>query len=345
MDPSSDLSQPHERRQLPLLTDTLGRAHRSLRLSVTDRCNLRCVYCMPESADDFEEPASYLTFDEIERAVGLLVGAGITKVRITGGEPTLRAQLPALVQRLRGIPGLVDLAMTTNGLKMVDLAAPLRAAGLQRVNLSLDALTEEAFNRVSRRRGLERVLAGIDATLAAGFEEVRVNALAIRNLNEEQILPLARWARDRGVTLRFIEYMPLGGDRSWQEGQVISGAELRRILQDEFGPLTIRTDTDTSQPSRDFEYADGGGTVGFINSVSEPFCGACDRLRLTAEGNLRNCLFSDEEWALREALRSGVKDEEILEIVRSAVLAKKPGHLISQPKFRQPDRPMYRIGG
>ena len=345
MDPSSDLNQPRELHQLPLLTDTLGRAHRSLRLSVTDRCNLRCVYCMPETADDFQEPASYLTFEEIVRVVRLVAAEGVSKVRITGGEPTLRGHLPELVKRLRDIPGVADLAITTNGLKMVDLAESLKSAGLQRVNISLDALTEEAFMRVSRRRGVDRVLAGIDATLAAGFEEVRVNALAIRNLNEEQILPLARWARDRGVTLRFIEYMPLGGDRSWQEGQVISGTELRSILEDEFGPLSIRTDTDTSQPSRDFQYADCGGTVGFINSVSEPFCGTCDRLRLTAEGNLRNCLFSDEEWPLREALRSGVEDLEILEIVRSAVQAKKPGHLISQPKFRQPDRPMYRIGG
>lgn len=329
----------------PRLVDSFGRVHDSLRLSVTDRCNLRCLYCMPESADDFQDADTLLSFDRIVRVVRVLAEAGITKVRITGGEPTLRARLPELVARLTEIKAIGELTMTTNGMRMETLAVPLRAAGLKRVNISLDALTDEAFFRVTRRRGLERVLAGIDATLRAGFESVRLNALAIRGINEEQILPLARFAKERNLTLRFIEYMPLGGDRTWQSDQVLTGAQVREMVEAEFGSLSAVPRPHPSQPSSDFQYADGAAAIGFINPVSEPFCGACNRLRLTAAGALRNCLFSHREWDLAPLLMTSADDASVLHAIRQCLHAKEAGHLITEPSFRQPDRPMYQIGG
>ncbi len=319
---------------------------------------------MPESADDFEDSASLLSFDAIERIVRVLAAAGVRKVRFTGGEPLLRRGLVELVARLAAIPGIEDLAITTNGMRLPAVAAELRRAGLRRVNISLDALSEEAFRRIARRRGLEQVFAGIDAALAADFDEVRLNALAIRGLNEDQILPLAEFARDRRLLLRFIEYMPLGGDRSWQSTQMLSGASVRQRIEEAFGPLREVPRPDPSQPSRDFAYADGGGRIGFINPVSEPFCGACNRLRLTATGALRNCLFSHHEWNLApllaesdasrlsdsrlsdsELLDSQLLDSQLLEEIRRCLAAKEAGHLVAQPGFRQPDRPMYQIGG
>ncbi len=327
------------------LVDSFGRVHDSLRLSVTDRCNLRCLYCMPESADDFQDADTLLSFDHITRVVRVLAAAGVTKVRITGGEPTLRSRLPELLARLAEIERIVELTMTTNGMRMDSLAEPLHAAGLKRVNISLDALTDEAFFRITRRRGLERVLAGIDATLNAGFESVRLNALAIREINEEQILPLARFAKDRHLTLRFIEYMPLGGDRTWKSEQVLSGAQVREMIEREFGPLIAIPRPHPSQPSTDFQYGDGTASIGFINPVSEPFCGACNRLRLTAAGALRNCLFSHREWDLSQLLVANADDDSVLHTIRQCLHAKEAGHLITEPSFRQPDRPMYQIGG
>lgn len=327
------------------LVDRFGRVHDSLRLSVTDRCNLRCLYCMPESADDFEDAASLLSFDQIERIVRVLAAAGVRKIRITGGEPLLRRSLPALVARLAAIPHIDDLAITTNGIGLPSLAVPLQQAGIRRVNISLDALQEESFQRVTRRQGLHRVIAGIDAAVSAGFDEVRLNALAIRGLNEDQILPLARFAKARGLLLRFIEYMPLGGDRSWQSEQMLSGETVRGWIERELGALLPLGRPHPSQPSTDFQYADGRGRIGFINPVSEPFCGACNRLRLTAAGGLRNCLFSHREWQLAPLLSSGADDASLLAAIRQSLDAKEAGHLITRPGFRQPDRPMYQIGG
>lgn len=326
------------------LVDSFGRVHDSLRLSVTDRCNLRCLYCMPESADDFEDPASLLSFDAIERVVRVLSEAGVRKVRFTGGEPLLRRGLVELVARLAALPGIEDLAITTNGMRLPALAAGLRRAGLRRVNISLDALNEESFQRVTRRRGLDQVLAGIDAALAQNFDEIRLNALAIRGLNEEQILPLAHFARDRGLLLRFIEYMPLGADRSWQPEQMLSGEAIRRRIEEALGPLLAVERPHPSQPSSDFAYADGSGRIGFINPISQPFCGACNRLRLTAAGALRNCLFSHREWDLGPLIAAG-NDARLLTEIRDCLSAKEAGHLITRPGFRQPDRPMYQIGG
>lgn len=299
---------------------------------------------MPESADDFEDPASLLSFDAIERVIRVLAEAGVRKIRFTGGEPLLRRGLVELVARLAAISGIEDLAITTNGMRLPTLAAELRQAGLRRVNISLDALTEEAFQRVTRRRGLDQVFAGIDAALAQDFDEIRLNALAIRGLNEEQILPLAQFARDRGLLLRFIEYMPLGGDRSWQPEQMLSGETLRRRIEQTLGPLRAIERPHPAQPSSDFAYADGSGRIGFINPVSQPFCGACNRLRLTATGALRNCLFSHREWDLAPLLATG-DDSRLLAEIRSCLSAKEAGHLITRPGFRQPNRPMYQIGG
>ncbi len=327
------------------LVDLFGRVHTSLRISVTDRCNLRCLYCMPESADDFEESEHLLSFDQIVRLTRILASVGIEKLRITGGEPTLRSNLPELIARLRAIPGIKELAMTTNGMRLDRLAGELRRAGLSRVNISLDALNEDAFYRITRRRGLTQVIRGIDAAIEAGFSSVRLNALAIKGLNEDQIMPLVEFAFSRGLTLRFIEYMPLGGDRDWQTKQVLSGAELRARIEKQLGPLTPLALTDPSQPSTDFGYGNGKGKIGFINSVSEPFCGNCNRLRLTAEGALRNCLFSHQEWSLKPLLTDAATDAELLAEIRRCVTAKQAGHLITNPAFRQPDRPMYKIGG
>lgn len=327
------------------LVDRLGRVHDSLRLSVTDRCNLRCLYCMPESADDFQETDSLLSFDRIEHIVRVLTSVGVNKVRITGGEPTLRARLPELVQRLASITGIDDLAITTNALRMVQLAKPLKEAGLRRVNISLDALSDETFQRMARRDGLNRTLEGIAATLDAGFEQIRLNTLAIRNLNEDQIIPLVDFARLHDLTIRFIEYMPLGGERNWTETQVITGQEVREMVEKVFGPLQSIERPHPSQPSSDFRFADGRGGIGLINPVSQPFCGSCNRLRLTASGALRNCLFSHHEWNVRPLLEADASDGELLTVIRDCVESKEPGHLISQPAFRQPDRPMYQIGG
>ena len=330
---------------IPTLVDRFGRVHDNLRLSVTDRCNLRCTYCMPETANDFQDSDSLLSFDYIERIVRVLTTAGVSKIRFTGGEPTLRAGLTELISRIAGIPEISDLAITTNALRMVQLAQPLRDAGLRRVNISLDALTNESFQRMARRDGLARTLEGIAATLDAGFEQVRLNTLAIRGLNEDQILPLIEFARSHNLTIRFIEYMPLGGERNWSEMQVITGQQIRDMVETTFGKLRPIGRPHPSQPSSDYAFADGRGGIGLINPVSEPFCGACNRLRLTAGGALRNCLFSHREWDIKALLDSEASDAELLTLIRHCIAEKEPGHLISQPTFRQPDRPMYQIGG
>lgn len=341
------MSHPHafSNRPTTKLVDRLGRVHDSLRLSVTDRCNLRCLYCMPESADDFQDSDSLLSFDQIELIVRVLTSVGVNKIRVTGGEPTLRAGLPELISRIASIPAIGDLAITTNGLRMVQLAKPLRVAGLRRVNISLDALSDESFKRMARRDGLTRTLDGISATLDAGFEQVRLNTLAIAGLNEDQIVPLVEFARSNNLTIRFIEYMPLGGERNWNETQVITGGQIREMVEQVFGPLLPIDRPHPSQPSSDYKFADGKGGIGLINPVSQPFCGACNRLRLTASGALRNCLFSHREWNVRPMLEADAHENELLTIIRDCVENKEPGHLISQPTFRQPDRPMYQIGG
>ena len=334
----------------PPLVDALGRIHTNLRISVTDRCNIRCFYCMPAENVTFRPREELLTFEEIERFVRVAAGLGINKVRLTGGEPLVRSELPGLVSRLASVPGIEDLALTTNGLLLSEHAAHLKAAGLDRLNISLDTLNEETFQQISRRPGLVRVLAGIFAAQQAGFKKIRLNAIAIRDLTEHEIVPLARFARKHDLELRFIEFMPLDADRVWHEKNVLSGKVMRKILEQEICPLKTTRREDLSQPAIDYQFVDGKGKIGFINPVSEPFCNHCNRLRLTAEGKIHNCLFSSAEWDARALLRDKLMDdnrtdEELCQLLRECVGAKQPAHGIGEINFQQPPRAMYQIGG
>lgn len=327
------------------LVDRFGRIHRNLRVSVTDRCNIRCFYCMPHEQIRFKARHEILSFEEIERFVRVVVPLGVSRVRITGGEPLMRADLSLLVRMLRDVPGVEDLAMTTNGLLLAQHADALRQAGLDRLNISLDSVHEETFQRITRRVGVGRVLEGIFAARQAGFQKIRLNAVAIRGITEPEIVPLAQFARENRVELRFIEFMPLDADEHWDATQVLTGSEIRDALQLAFGPLSPAHREDISQPAVDYQYADGQGRVGFINPVSEPFCGDCNRLRLTAEGQVRNCLFATSEWDARRLLRSGASDEELAELVLACVGAKKAGHGLDSPEFLRPGRAMFQLGG
>ncbi len=329
---------------MPLI-DRYGRIHTSLRISVTDRCNIRCFYCMPAELVSFKPREELLTFEEIERFVRVLAPLGITRLRLTGGEPLIRADLPRLVERLADIPGIQDLALTTNGILLPQFARQLLKAGLHRLNISLDTLNEATFQRIARREGVNRVLQGIDAAIDAGFERIRLNAVAIRDITEHEAVALAQYARTKRCELRFIETMPLDADRHWTRDHVLTGEEIRQRLEDAFGPLVPKLREDVSQPAVDFVFADGQGEVGFINPVSQPFCGDCNRLRLTAEGQVRNCLFSQREWDARESLRNGGTDDALTQLVRDCVAGKAAGHGIDGPSFQPPARAMFQIGG
>ena len=326
-----------------VLVDTFGRRHTDLRISVTDRCNLRCTYCMPAEAI-FRPREELLAYEEIARVATVAAGLGVRTIRLTGGEPLLRRDLAALVALLVAVPGIDEVALTTNGLLLAEQAEALSAAGLRRLNVSLDSLREDVFERIARRRGLDRVLAGLAAARRAGFEEIRINAVSIRDLTEDEVVPLARFCRREGFHLRFIEFMPLDAEEAWDRSRVLSGADVRAILEREIGPLVAETAGDPGQPALDYRWADGG-RVGFINPVTRPFCDRCDRLRLTADGQFRNCLFSTTEWDVKALLRGGGSDEEIAALLRACVAAKKAAHGIDTPEFARPARAMYQIGG
>ena len=327
------------------LVDGLGRIHTNLRLSVTDRCNIRCFYCMPAENVVFRPREELLTFEEIERFVHVAASLGVNKLRLTGGEPLVRSDMPKLIGRLAAVPGIEDLAMTTNGLLLVEQAADLRAAGLDRLNVSLDTMSEATFERISRRTGLQKVLDGIFAARQAGFEKIRLNAVAIRGLSEDDLVPLAEFSRKHDFQLRFIEFMPLDADGAWNDSEVLTGQVIREVLEDAFGPLAPIERDDPSQPAVDYRFVDGRGQIGFINPVSQPFCSDCNRLRLTAEGQVRNCLFSNVEWDARALLRGEATDDELRLLVRDCVAAKKPAHGIGEADFEKPTRAMYQIGG
>jgi cyclic pyranopterin phosphate synthase len=329
------------------LIDRFGRLHTDLRISVTDRCNLRCTYCMPEEVV-FRPREELLTYEEIARVAAVASRLGVRTIRVTGGEPLVRRDLAVLVRQIVGIPGVDEVALTTNGILLADQAHALREAGLTRLNVSLDSLREEVFERITRRAGVAQVLAGLAAAKRAGFRTIRINAVSIRGLTEAEILPLAAFCRREGFHLRFIEFMPLDADGAWAREQVLSGAEVRAILERSLGPLR-RVDQppsiDAGQPAVDYAWADGGGRVGFIDPVTQPFCGRCDRLRLTAEGQLRNCLFSTVEWDARRVLREGGDDQTLAALLRDCVAAKRAAHGIDTPAFDRPARAMYQIGG
>lgn len=326
------------------LIDTHGRTVRDLRLSITDRCNLRCVYCMPAEGMPWLAKDDLLSYEELTRLARVALECGVHGIRLTGGEPTVRAELPTLVRMLHALAPGLDLSLTTNGLKLVELAPALREAGLVRVNVSLDSLDRARFHQLARRDRLADVLAGLAASKAAGFAPIKVNAVLMRGFNDDEVLPLARWARDEGFELRFIEWMPLDFQRQWDRAKLVSADEILATLASEFA-LEPAADDDPSAPARTFHYRDGGGRVGVIASVTRPFCGQCDRIRLTADGQLRTCLFSVREYDFRRVMRAGGDDDAIEALLRAAVLRKEPGHLIGQAAFVQPERGMSAIGG
>jgi cyclic pyranopterin phosphate synthase len=325
------------------LIDSFGRVHNNLRISVTDRCNIRCVYCMPENPE-FLPRKQLLTFEEIERFVRVAVPLGIDKIRLTGGEPLVRRDLPVLVEMLAAIPEIKDIGLTTNGILLAPLARPLWDAGLRRINVSLDSMDPDRFQLLARRPGFEQVIEGILVAKATGFDPVKINAVAMKGCTEKDIVPLARFAREHGLELRFIEYMPLDGGL-WEREKVLIAAEILDRLAQEIGPLEPAADQDPRAPAIDYDYVDGGGRVGMIASVSRPFCMSCNRVRLTSDGKLRNCLFALEETDIRGLLRGGAGDQEIAQAIRQAVASKWEGHEINTARFIQPQRLMHSIGG
>jgi cyclic pyranopterin phosphate synthase len=328
------------------LVDRFGRTHRALRISVTDVCNIRCQYCMPAEGAKFLPQNRLLSFEHIEKFVRIAAGLGIRKIRITGGEPLMRPRLSELIGRLSRVPGVDDLAITTNGMLLADQLPAMVQAGLKRINISLDTLNEATFKQLARREGLCKVLEGIAATKAFPELSVRLNALILREVNYDDVVPLADFARSQHLPLRFIEFMPLDAERAWQQQRVVTGEELRRVLSEHYGPLRALAVRDASQPATDYEFADGQGIVGFIDSVTRPFCGNCDRLRLTAEGRLRNCLFGHQEWDIGALLSdASLDDQQVQELVRDCVRQKHAAHGIGDAEFQQPERAMYRIGG
>jgi cyclic pyranopterin phosphate synthase len=326
-----------------MLTDTYGRKHNNLRISVTDRCNLRCTYCMPEEVV-FMDRSELLTFEEITHFVQVAAPLGIDKIRLTGGEPLLRRDLHRLVQMLAAVPGIRDVGLTTNGLLLSAQAQALYDAGLRRINVSLDTLDPERFRQLTRRDGLEQVLAGIAAARRAGFHPIKVNAVIVRGVNEMDVAPLARWARDGSLEMRFIEYMPIGA-QPWERGKVFFAHEMLEQIERAVGPLAPAKDYDPRAPAMDFEYADGRGRVGFIASVSRPFCMSCNRVRLTADGKLRNCLFALTEVDVKCFLRGQPDDAALAEVLRQNVRDKWEGHEINTARFVKPQRTMHAIGG
>jgi cyclic pyranopterin phosphate synthase len=325
------------------LTDSFGRVHNNLRISVTDRCNLRCTYCMPEEVV-FLDKGELLSFEEITRFVRIAAPLGIDKIRLTGGEPLLRRDLPHLVRMICAIPGIRDVGLTTNGLLLAQQAQPLYDAGLRRINVSLDCLDPDRFRALTRRDGLESVLAGIEAAKRAGFDPVKINAVSIRGFTEHEVVPLAQFARLHGLEMRFIEYMPIGADH-WERDKVYFAHEILDQIEQQVGPLVPAEDYDPRAPAMEFRYLDGKGRVGIIASVSRPFCLSCNRVRLTAEGKLRNCLFALDEVDLKPLLRGGAPDQEIASLMRQNVAAKWEGHEINTARFIKPQRTMHSIGG
>jgi cyclic pyranopterin phosphate synthase len=324
--------------------DTHGRTVRDLRISVTDRCNLRCTYCMPAEGMPWLPREAILTYEEITRIARVAVECGVTGVRLTGGEPTVRTGLSTLVRQLRAISPALDLSVTTNGLKLAEMAGELREAGLSRVNISLDTLVRERFTEIARRDRLADVLLGIDAARRAGFSPIKINTVLMRGFNDDEAVALAGWARSEGLELRFIEWMPLDFQQKWDRAKLVSAEETRAAIHAVY-PLEPEQGDDPSAPARPWRYLDGRGRVGFVSSVSNAFCGSCDRIRLTADGQVRTCLFALKEWDFRALLRSGAGDDALEQLLRDAVLRKLPGHLIGHPDFRQPERGMSSIGG
>jgi cyclic pyranopterin phosphate synthase len=325
------------------MIDRHGRVHTDLRISVTDRCNLRCTYCMPKEGVAFLPSSELLSFDEIVRAAMVARGLGVTAIRLTGGEPLARHDLPALIGRLSTL-GFEDVAMTTNGTGLARSARRLAAAGLNRVNVSCDSLRPERFAAIRRRGSLDVVLESMLAAEAAGLTPLKVNVVLLRGHNDDEILDFAAFGRETSRIIRFIEFMPLDADRKWHRDRLVPGQEVFERISAVW-PLAALEDADSTAPAEAFRYVDGQGEIGLISSVTQPFCGSCNRLRLTADGSLRNCLFANRERDVRALLRCGGTDEELALSFRRAVWDKYPGHGIDEPGFLSPVRSMSMIGG
>jgi cyclic pyranopterin phosphate synthase len=327
------------------LMDSWRREIKSVRVSVTDKCNFRCRYCMPADGLDWLPRDEVLSFEEIARLVDVLARMGVDEVRLTGGEPLVRRDVPVLVEMLAHVDGVRDLSLTTNGVLLDRLAGPLVAAGLRRINVSLDSLDHVRFAEITRRDALDRVLRGLEeAERYPELRPIKVNCVAIKGFTEEEVPRLAALARRKPYVVRFIEFMPLDADEGWREDQVLTGGEIRALIEAEHGPL-VELPSKASSTARRYGFADGSGEVGFVNPVSEPFCSTCDRIRLTADGQLRTCLFSRREWDLKTPLRAGVSDEELAALLRNAVAHKELKHRINEPGFVRASRSMSQIGG
>ncbi|TWU45351.1 Cyclic pyranopterin monophosphate synthase [Novipirellula aureliae] len=326
-----------------MLIDRFGRVHTSLRISVTDRCNLRCTYCMPAATPDYQERSEILSFEEIERFVQIAAGLGVDDVRVTGGEPLVRAELWNLMEKIVAVKGLEKVSLTTNGILLSDQLERLFAAGLRSVNVSLDALDEASFRQATRRPGLQKVLDGIDRAISIGMS-VKINSIAMQGLTEFQIKAFAALTKRTGIPVRFIEFMPLDSDANWEEAKMLSGAKILDLFREQVGVLE-KVEKQDSSPATDYRFVDSAGCIGIVPSVSEPFCSTCNRLRLTADGQLRSCLFGEDSGDVKSLMRSGATDEVIAEKIKTAVLEKKAGHGTDDLSFRRPSRPMYSIGG
>jgi cyclic pyranopterin phosphate synthase len=324
------------------LVDQYNRAVKKLRVSLTDRCNFRCVYCMPEDAE-FMARDELLTADEIVRAVTAFARLGVEKIRLTGGEPLMRPEVVEITRRIKEVPGVRSVSMTTNGFMLPHRAAELKEAGLDGVNISLDTLRRDRFIQLARRDYLDHVLKGISAAIEFDLQPVKINTVVMRGVNDQEVRDFLTWSREHPVVVRFIEFMPLDADNIWERKLVYNLSEIVEAAN-QIAPVEEITQ-DKAAPARTFRFLDGQGEFGVIASVSEPFCEWCDRVRITAEGKIRNCLFATDETDLRELIRGGAPDVDLDLRIRESVWAKWAGHLINQPNFVKPERTMHRIGG
>jgi cyclic pyranopterin phosphate synthase len=327
------------------LRDSWEREIKSVRISVTDKCNFRCTYCMPAEGLEWLGRDEILSFEEIARLAAVLARLGVDEVRLTGGEPLVRRDLPTLVGMLAAIDGVRDLSLTTNGVLLDRLAAALVDAGLRRLNVSLDSLNHVRFAEITRRDALDAVLRGLEeAERYPELRPIKVNCVAVKGFTETEVPALADLARRKPYVVRFIEFMPLDADEAWREDDVLTGAEIRAIIEERHGPL-VEIPAKASSTAKRFRFGDGSGEIGFVNPVSEPFCSSCDRIRLTADGQLRTCLFSRREWDLKTPLRDGASDDELTDLIRFAVRHKELKHKINDPGFARASRSMSQIGG
>jgi cyclic pyranopterin phosphate synthase len=328
------------------LVDSYGRRIKSMRISITDKCNFRCTYCMPAEGLPWLKKAEILSYEEIVRIARVAVNIGIEQIRLTGGEPLVRRDVPELVRQLREIEGLRSLSLTTNGVLLKQQAGALAEAGLTRINVSLDSLNREKFAQLTRRDQIDRVLEGLaDLEKYPSIHPIKVNAVAMRGYSEEEVLDFARLARRKAYVVRWIEFMPLDADQIWRKEDILTGGEIKAIIEAGYGPLVQITSGDPSETARRYTFSDGIGEVGFINPVSEPFCASCDRIRLTADGQLRTCLFATEETDLRSVVRSTEDDEILAQTIRRAVWHKELKHYIGDKRFKRANRSMSMIGG